>query len=271
MRSKVHTRLNELVGPLSLLGFGALGKFLFIHRLKQSSRLFTVLVSAATLAGCGAGGRGLLNSEVRKLDPSLLAPFPFTFSLDRLGSFFLILICSVSLPVVLFSVSYVRRHYSRRAPEMALGASVPFRCLHGRGGGRLFRIRIPGRLGDHDARLGGTDPDRGKFGRTPAQPFHLSADDARRHRRCDCSLSCFPAPLAQPGFRRHPRRGSSATPGGTDCSFSPGLCGIRDEGWNHSSSPLVAEGSPDCAQPGFCLDVRGDVEDSRLRICALCF
>lgn len=71
-----------------------------------------MLVFGAALAGCNAGDRSLLNSEVRKLDPSVLAPFPFTFSLDRLGMFFLILICSVALPVLIFSVSYVSRHYT---------------------------------------------------------------------------------------------------------------------------------------------------------------
>jgi hydrogenase-4 component B len=100
------------VGYDSPQGFRSLGKFLFNHRLKQTSGLIVMLSFAATLTGCSAGGRGLLHEEVRKLDPSQLAPFPFTFGLDRLGWFFLVLICSVALPVVLFSVAYVRRHYT---------------------------------------------------------------------------------------------------------------------------------------------------------------
>jgi hydrogenase-4 component B len=108
----MRMRLSKFVGRDSLFGFETLGKSPFIRRLKQAGGIFTVLVSVATLAGCSAGDRGLLHSEVRKLDPSLLAPFPFTFALDRLGTFFLILICSVALPVILFSISYVRRHYT---------------------------------------------------------------------------------------------------------------------------------------------------------------
>jgi len=70
------------------------------------------MFSVAISTGCNAGDRGLLNSEVRRLDPSVLAPFPFTFSLDRLGLFFLVLILAVALPVLIFSVSYVSRHYT---------------------------------------------------------------------------------------------------------------------------------------------------------------
>jgi len=89
-----------------------LTKSLTIHRLKQASGLIAAVMPVAALSGCNAGDRGLLNSEVRKLDPSVLAPFPFTFSLDRLGLFFLILICAVAFPVLIFSVSYVSRHYT---------------------------------------------------------------------------------------------------------------------------------------------------------------
>ncbi len=112
MHSKVCARMKELTGLISLSGVGALEKFPFIQRLKRSSRLFAVLISVAILAGCAARGRRILNGEVPRFDPSVLAPFPFTFSLDQLGWFFLILICTVAFPVVLFSVSYVRRHYT---------------------------------------------------------------------------------------------------------------------------------------------------------------
>src|ERR1017187_9908366 len=101
-----------MAGRDSKQGFHSLVKSPIIHRLKQASGLIAALISVAALWGCSAGDRGLLNSEVRKLDPSVLAPFPFTFSLDRLGSFFMILICAVALPVLIFSVSYVSRHYT---------------------------------------------------------------------------------------------------------------------------------------------------------------
>ena len=41
-----------------------------------------------------------------------LTPFPFVLALDRLSAYFLLLICIVGAPVVLFSAAYVERHYS---------------------------------------------------------------------------------------------------------------------------------------------------------------
>ena len=45
------------------------------------------------------------------VDLCWLAPFPFMLSIDRLSAYFLLLICVVGAPVVLFSTSYVERHY----------------------------------------------------------------------------------------------------------------------------------------------------------------
>ncbi len=45
------------------------------------------------------------------IDLSSLAPLPFALGVDRLSAFFLILICGVGVPVTLFSISYVDRHY----------------------------------------------------------------------------------------------------------------------------------------------------------------
>lgn len=101
-----------MAGFESKQGLKTSGSPLLNPRFIRTLSFFAVLMVVATLAGCGASGHSLLNSEVHKLNPSLMAPFPFTFSFDRLGLFFLILICAVSLPVALFSVSYVRRHYS---------------------------------------------------------------------------------------------------------------------------------------------------------------
>jgi hydrogenase-4 component B len=46
------------------------------------------------------------------IDASQVAAFSFALGVDRLSAFFLLLICSVSLPVILFSSSYIPRHYS---------------------------------------------------------------------------------------------------------------------------------------------------------------
>lgn len=46
------------------------------------------------------------------VDLSWIAPLPFALVLDRLSAYFLLLICAVGAPVVLFSTSYVERHYA---------------------------------------------------------------------------------------------------------------------------------------------------------------
>ena len=44
------------------------------------------------------------------VDFSSFTPFPFTLGIDRLSAFFLLLICTVAVPVAIFAVSYFDRH-----------------------------------------------------------------------------------------------------------------------------------------------------------------
>jgi hydrogenase-4 component B len=104
-------QVSAVAGLLSLLGFWSLGTSLFLRRSKRASGILVALITLTSLAGGVLGGRGFWRGGILKLDLSQLAPFPVAFTLDRLSSFFLLLICSVSVPVVLFSASYVRRHY----------------------------------------------------------------------------------------------------------------------------------------------------------------
>ena len=61
--------------------------------------------------GASVAAAGFWRGEGLALDLSGVAPLPFALSLDRLSAFFLLVICVVSLPVTLFSLSYVERHY----------------------------------------------------------------------------------------------------------------------------------------------------------------
>ena len=65
----------------------------------------------------------LFDHRVR-LDLSWVSPFSFTLALDRLSAFFLFLICAVAIPVVVYSTSYVVRHYSA-ARQRWLWALLP--------------------------------------------------------------------------------------------------------------------------------------------------
>ena len=71
----------------------------------------SVLMLGALGAGAVAGGMGFWHGERLAIDFSQLSPLPFALGLDRLSSFFLLLICAVSVPVTLFSNSYIERHY----------------------------------------------------------------------------------------------------------------------------------------------------------------
>jgi hydrogenase-4 component B len=78
-------------------------------RLAGPVLLLIVLALGTAIAGvCFWQGRTVA------IDLSSLAPLPFALAVDRLSAFFLLLICGVGLPVTLFSISYVERHYEAK-------------------------------------------------------------------------------------------------------------------------------------------------------------
>jgi hydrogenase-4 component B len=76
-------------------------------RLLPAQLLFGALVMGALVAGLSLGQGGHV-----QVDISSLTPLPFALGIDRLSAYFLLLICLVGAPVVLFSAGYVERHYS---------------------------------------------------------------------------------------------------------------------------------------------------------------
>ena len=90
---------------------------------RRSARLaITVLMLLCLLAGAAVAAVGFWRGETLGVDLSRTTPLPFALALDRLSAFFLFLICAVGVPVTLFSMSYVERHYesSRRSLLWAL-------------------------------------------------------------------------------------------------------------------------------------------------------
>jgi len=63
------------------------------------------------LAGILTGALQLGSSSSLTVDLSDVAPFAFALEVDRLAAFFLLLICGVALPVILYARSYLPRHY----------------------------------------------------------------------------------------------------------------------------------------------------------------
>jgi hydrogenase-4 component B len=85
---------------------------LVLARWKKARYLPALLLIAALGSGGCAAIETLLGGSSVSLDLTWLAPYPFTLALDRLSAWFLLLLSAAGAPVVLFSASYVERHYS---------------------------------------------------------------------------------------------------------------------------------------------------------------
>lgn len=98
---------------ISLLGglLAAAAAPLACARLKGARRMPSAILLAALLAGVAAALPVLLSDHRVAVDLFWLSPFPFELAIDRLGAFFLLLICGVSIPVVGYCTSYIGRHY----------------------------------------------------------------------------------------------------------------------------------------------------------------
>jgi hydrogenase-4 component B len=83
-----------------------------IARKRNARHAPAIVQSAALFAGLSAALAIQFSNLRLTVDIYWLSPFPFALAVDRLSAFFLLLICSVSLPVVLYSTSYIARHYS---------------------------------------------------------------------------------------------------------------------------------------------------------------
>ncbi len=81
-------------------------------RWAKARALPAVLLMGSLAVGIAVATTALYGGQKFVIDVSQVASFSFALSVDRLSAFFLLLICSVSLPVILFSSSYIPRHYS---------------------------------------------------------------------------------------------------------------------------------------------------------------
>ncbi len=80
-------------------------------KMKKARALSPIVLVVALLTGAATTGVSFWRGDRLSLDLSRLTPLPFALTVDRLSAFFLLLICAVSVPVVLYSASYIERHY----------------------------------------------------------------------------------------------------------------------------------------------------------------
>ena len=85
---------------------------LISRRWTKARALPPVLLMGSLAVGVAVAAVGFWEGQRFAVDVSQVALFSFALSVDRLSAFFLLLICSVSLPVILFSSSYIPRHYA---------------------------------------------------------------------------------------------------------------------------------------------------------------
>ena len=96
----------------------ALGQSRFVRR--AACGLLILSLASGAVAACRAFTAGAAGG----FDLSTFTPLPFALAVDRLSALFLLLICAVSVPVTLFSSSYIERHYDGRRRQV-LWALMP--------------------------------------------------------------------------------------------------------------------------------------------------
>jgi hydrogenase-4 component B len=91
-----------LIAPLALIASKA----------RRVRGLAVALILSASIAGCLVAVFGFLKEPALLLELRWVTPFSFSLTVDRLSAFFLLLVCSVAIPVTMFGVPYFNFHYS---------------------------------------------------------------------------------------------------------------------------------------------------------------
>jgi len=84
---------------------------LMASQAKKARVLAIALIVGSNVVGCLVAGLCFWREAAIAVDFSSFTPFPFALGIDRLSAFFLLLICTVAVPVAIFSVSYFDGHY----------------------------------------------------------------------------------------------------------------------------------------------------------------
>jgi hydrogenase-4 component B len=77
----------------------------------KTRRLAIALIVGSNVVGCIVAVLCFWRETTVHLDFSAFSPFPLALGVDRLSAFFLLLICSVAVPVAIFSIEYFDLHY----------------------------------------------------------------------------------------------------------------------------------------------------------------
>src|SRR5271165_94205 len=95
-----------------LVSLGLLAPLVLIASRTKRSRAFAIaLIAGSNVVGWFVAALCLCGESSPSLTFSRFTPFPFALGLDRLSAFFLLLICTVAVPVAIFAASYFAHHY----------------------------------------------------------------------------------------------------------------------------------------------------------------
>jgi hydrogenase-4 component B len=81
---------------------------------KRARVLAIALIIGSNVVGCFVAALCFWRESNPLLDLSRFTPFPFVLEIDPLSALFLLLICTVAVPVAIFAVSYFDNHYGEK-------------------------------------------------------------------------------------------------------------------------------------------------------------
>jgi len=98
-----------------LASLGLLAPLVLIASRTKRARAFAItLIVGSNVVGWFVAALCFWGESKLALTFSGFTPFPFALGLDRLSAFFLLLICTVAVPVAIFAVSYFDKHYGEQ-------------------------------------------------------------------------------------------------------------------------------------------------------------
>jgi len=95
-----------------LVSLGLFAPLVLMAGKAKTVRLFAIsLVVGSNIVGCFVASQCFWRESGAVIDLSRFTLFPFALGIDRLSALFLLVICTVAVPVSIFALSYFEKHY----------------------------------------------------------------------------------------------------------------------------------------------------------------
>jgi hydrogenase-4 component B len=98
-----------------LAALGLLAPLVLMASHARRARAFAItLIIGSNVVGCIVAALCFWRASNPLLDLTRFTPFPFALGIDKLNAFFLLLICTVAVPVAVFAIPYFDSHYAEQ-------------------------------------------------------------------------------------------------------------------------------------------------------------